>query len=374
MTEFIFTSESVTQGHPDKVADQISDAILDAHFSQDPQAHVACETLVTTDTVIVAGEITSNAKVNHEQVIRDTIKEIGYVFEDDHFNYQTVKITNLLHEQSPDINQGVSKEDTGAGDQGLMFGYATNATEELMPLPIVLAHKLTMKLTELRENNTLMYLKADGKSQVSVRYIDGVAKEVTTIVISTHTHKDTDIHTIRHDILEKVIKPVCGAYITDNTQFHINPTGKFEIGGPFGDCGLTGRKIIVDTYGGWAPHGGGAFSGKDPTKVDRSACYAARYIAKNVVKSGIANECLVQLSYAIGVSEPVSILIDTHGTGKLHDDEIAKIVRKQFPIKPRDIIDQLKLRQPIYKKTASYGHFGRDLFPWEQTDKVDAFK
>ncbi|MFN0141400.1 MAG: methionine adenosyltransferase [Pyrinomonadaceae bacterium] len=371
---FLFTSESVTEGHPDKIADNISDAILDAIISQDPTARVACETLVTTGLAVVAGEITTTATVNYKQIIRETIEEIGYHNAEFGYDSNTCSVIDAIGTQSPDIAQGV--DTGGAGDQGLMFGYACNETPELMPMPIQMAHNLTRKLSEVRRDGTIPYLRPDGKSQVSIEYRDGKPFRVEAVVISSQT-EDLPIEQIRSDILEKVIKPTIPAELLDeNTKYHINPTGKFVIGGPMGDAGVTGRKIIVDTYGGYAPHGGGAFSGKDPTKVDRSAAYMARYIAKNVVASGIADKCTVQLAYAIGVAEPVSVLIDTHGTGTIDDDKISVIVRENFTLNPKGIIEMLDLRRPIYKATARFGHFGRvnDEFSWEKTDKAEVLR
>jgi S-adenosylmethionine synthetase len=368
----LFTSESVTEGHPDKIADNISDAILDAILKQDPTARVACETLVTTGLAVVAGEITTTATVNYKDIIRDTIHEIGY--NDASFGYDanTCSVIDAIGTQSPDIAQGV--DTGGAGDQGLMFGFACNETPELMPMPIQLAHNLTRKLSEVRRDGTVPYLRPDGKSQVSIEYRDGKPFRVEAVVISTQT-ADVDIEQIRKDVMEQVIKPVIPADLLDeNTKYHINPTGRFVVGGPMGDAGVTGRKIIVDTYGGYAPHGGGAFSGKDPTKVDRSAAYMARYIAKNIVASGLAEKCTVQLAYAIGVADPVSVLVDTHGTGKVDEDKLAEAVRKIFALTPKGIIEMLDLRRPIFKQTARFGHFGRthDEFTWEKTDKADA--
>ncbi|MBA2335049.1 MAG: methionine adenosyltransferase [Pyrinomonadaceae bacterium] len=371
---FLFTSESVTEGHPDKIADHISDAILDAILTQDPNARVACETLVTTGLAVVAGEITTTAKVNYKEIIRETIDEIGY--NDASFGYdcRTCSVIDAIGTQSPDISQGV--DTGGAGDQGLMFGYACNETPELMPMPIQLAHNLTRKLSEVRRDGTIPYLRPDGKTQVSIEYRDGRPFRVEAVVVSSQT-SEVDIEEIRADILEKVIKTTIPADLLDeNTKYHINPTGRFVLGGPMGDAGLTGRKIIVDTYGGYAPHGGGAFSGKDPTKVDRSAAYMARYIAKNIVASGIADKCTVQLAYAIGVAEPVSVLIDTHGTGTIEDERLAKIVRNNFVLNPKGIIEALDLLRPIYKATARFGHFGRmnDEFSWEKTDKAEGLR
>ena len=367
---FLFTSESVTEGHPDKIADQISDAVLDAILSQDPNGRVACETLVTTGLAVIAGEITTKASVNYKDIVRDTIHEIGYNDASYGYDANTCAVIDAVGTQSPHIAQGV--DTGGAGDQGLMFGYACNETPELMPMPIQLAHDLTKKLSDARRDGTIEYLRPDGKSQVTVEYRDGKPFRIDAVVISTQTAA-VDIETIRKDVLEKVIKPTLPAELLDeNTKFHINPTGKFEIGGPMGDAGLTGRKIIVDTYGGYAPHGGGAFSGKDPTKVDRSAAYMARYIAKNIVAAGLADKCTVQLAYAIGVAEPVSVYVDTHGTGKVDEDKLSQAVRKNFELTPKGIIEALDLRKPIFKETARFGHFGRDGFSWEKTDKADA--
>jgi S-adenosylmethionine synthetase len=370
---FLFTSESVTEGHPDKIADQISDAVLDAILEQDPNARVACETLVTTGLAVIAGEITTTARINYKQIVRDTIHEIGY--NDALFGYDaaTCSVIDAVGTQSPDIAQGV--DTGGAGDQGLMFGYACNETPELMPLPIQLAHNLTKKLSDVRRSGELDYLRPDGKSQVTIEYRDGHPFRVEAVVVSTQHSDDVTTEQLRADVLEKVIRTTVPADLLDeNTKFHINPTGRFVIGGPMGDAGVTGRKIIVDTYGGYAPHGGGAFSGKDPTKVDRSAAYMARYIAKNIVAAGLADKCTVQLAYAIGVAEPVSVYIDTHGTGKVDEDKLAEAVRKNFALTPKGIIEALDLRRPIFKQTARFGHFGRthDEFTWEKTDKADA--
>ncbi|MDD5455728.1 MAG: methionine adenosyltransferase [Candidatus Margulisbacteria bacterium] len=379
---FLFTSESVSEGHPDKMADQISDAILDAHLKEDPDSRVACETMVKTGLVIVSGEITSKATVNYEAIARDVVKQIGYAHTDDGFDYETCGVITAIGKQSQDISQGVTEgvglfKEQGAGDQGIMFGYATNENKEYMPLPIMLAHQLLEKLTELRKSGALPYVKPDSKSQVTVAYKNNKPEYIYSIVISTQHSEDVEHKTIRKDMIEKVIKEVIPANLLnklEDDRVYINPTGRFVVGGPMGDCGLTGRKIIVDSYGGMSRHGGGAFSGKDPSKVDRSAAYAARYIAKNIVAAGLADRCEVQLAYAIGVAEPISIFLETFGTEKVDKEKIVDIIYKYFPIKPKDIIDSLKLKQPIYQKTASYGHFGRDIFPWEQLDKVDILK
>ncbi len=389
MSRFLFTSESVTKGHPDKICDQISDAVLDAMLAQDPQSRVACETAITTGQVLVMGEITSNAQVDIPTIVRKTICEIGYDDAVKGFDGNTCGVLVALDKQSPDIAMGVDKsfelknniDDeynlNGAGDQGMMFGYACDETVELMPLPISLAHKLSKKLTEVRENGTLPYLYSDGKTQVTVEYVDGKPNKVTTVVVSSQHSEGVLLETLRKDIVEYVIKPIIPAYlIDDETEYFINPTGRFVIGGPQGDSGLTGRKIIVDTYGGYARHGGGAFSGKDPTKVDRSAAYAARWVAKNIVASGLASKCEVELAYAIGVAKPVSVMVDTFRTGKKSDEEISEIIDKVFDLRPSAIIDKLDLRRPIYKAVAAYGHMGREELnvPWEQTNKVDEIK
>jgi len=371
--KYFFTSESVTEGHPDKMADQISDAVLDAILDQDPKARVACETLITTGLVVLAGEITTSANINVQKIVRDTVADIGYNNALFGFDSNTCAVMNALGTQSPDIAQGV--DTGGAGDQGLMFGYACNETPELMPMPIQLAHHLTMKLSEVRRSGELDYLRPDGKSQVTVEYRDGKPFRIDAVVISTQHADEVTTEQLRKDILEKVIRPTVPVeYLDDDTKYHINPTGRFVIGGPMGDAGVTGRKIIVDTYGGYAPHGGGAFSGKDPTKVDRSAAYMARYIAKNIVAAGLAERCTVQLAYAIGVAEPVSVLVDTEGTGRVDEDRLAELVREHFELTPKGIIEALDLRRPIFKETAKFGHFGRtgDSFTWEKTDKADA--
>ena len=371
----LFTSESVTEGHPDKIADQISDAILDAILAKDPMSRVACETLVTTGLAIVAGEITTTAVIDHQDIVRKTIAEIGYTRGKYGFDAETCAVLSSIHSQSPDIAMGV--DTGGAGDQGLMFGYACNETPELMPLPIMLAHKLARGLSERRRDGSLGYLRPDGKSQVTIEYDGTRPVRVDAVVVSSQHSPDVSQEKIREDVIEKIIKPSIPAGLSDkNTKIYVNPTGRFVVGGPHGDAGVTGRKIIVDTYGGYAPHGGGAFSGKDPTKVDRSACYMARYIAKNVVASGLADRAMVQLAYAIGVADPVSLLVKTEGTGKIPESLITELVRAHFKLTPRGIMEELNLRRPIYKKTAAFGHFGRTEpeFTWERTDKAAALK
>jgi len=375
----LFTSESVTEGHPDKICDQVSDSILDELISQDPDSRVAIEAMTTTGIVFVAGEVTSKAKIDSQEVVRNTLKDIGYNNLKYGFDGNTCSVLTSIHEQSSDISMGVSKNENGvqgAGDQGLMFGYATSETAELMPLPITLAHKLTMKLAKVRKEKTLDWIGPDGKSQVSVTYEDSIPKNIDTVVVSTQHSEDISISQVREEVISKVIKPICDELINNSTKFLVNPTGRFVIGGPVGDTGLTGRKIIADTYGGMGRHGGGAFSGKDPSKVDRSACYMARYIAKNIVASGLASKCEVQLAYAIGVADPVSIMVDAFNTGRISEEEIETQVREIFDTRPVGIIETLNLKRPIYKKTAAYGHFGRNepSFTWERTDKSDLFK
>ena len=380
-SNYLFTSESVTEGHPDKICDQISDAVLDALIEKDVNSRVAVEALTTTGLIVVAGEVTTSAHVDVQKTVRGVLKEIGYDKPEYGFNADDCSVLVSLHEQSPDISQGVTEgqglfEEQGAGDQGIMFGYACNETETLMPLPIYLAHRLTYNLAQLRKSGEVKWLRPDGKAQVTVEYENGKPKRVHTVVVSTQHSPDVSYEEIKSTLIEKLIKPTCGDWLDDRTIFYINPTGKFVIGGPPGDTGLTGRKIIVDTYGGVGSHGGGAFSGKDPSKVDRSASYMARYIAKNIVAAGLAEKCEVQLAYAIGVAEPVSIYVDTFGTGKVADEKLVEAVKKTFKLKPKEIIQELDLLRPIYKKTAAYGHFGREEpeFTWEKTDKAEELK
>jgi S-adenosylmethionine synthetase len=382
MKDFIFTSESVSEGHPDKVADQISDSVLDAILTQDPHARVACETLVTTGLVVIAGEITTHATIDYNQVARQAVKRIGYDSSEIGFDYHTCSVLTTFGKQSVDIAQGVNEGegldlDQGAGDQGLMFGYACDETPTLMPMPIYLAHRLMERQAELRKDGRLPWLRPDAKSQVSIRYVDGVPQHVDTVVVSTQHNPEVSHAQIEEAVIEEIIKPVIAAdMLKEDVRYLVNPTGRFVIGGPMGDAGLTGRKIIVDTYGGAAPHGGGAFSGKDPSKVDRSAAYAGRYVAKNIVAAGIASRCLVQVAYAIGVACPVSLMVNTFGTGKISDEKIAKLVEAHFDLRPKAIIQTLNLLRPIYTRTASYGHFGRDEpeFTWEAIDKAEALK
>jgi S-adenosylmethionine synthetase len=376
---YLFTSESVTEGHPDKICDLVSDSILDELITHDPDSRVAVEAMTTTGIVFVAGEVTSKSRIDAQDVVRSTLKDIGYNGLKYGFDGNSCSVLTSIHEQSPDISMGVSKNENGvqgAGDQGLMFGYATSETAELMPLPITLAHKLTMKLAKVRKEKSLDWIGPDGKSQVSVIYEDSVPKKIDTVVVSTQHTEDVSISQVREEVISKVIKPICNDLINNSTKFLVNPTGRFVIGGPVGDTGLTGRKIIADTYGGMGRHGGGAFSGKDPSKVDRSACYVARYIAKNIVASGLASKCEVQLAYAIGVADPVSIMVDTFHTGKISEEKIEKQVREIFDTTPIGIIEMLRLKRPIYKKTAAYGHFGRNEpdFTWEKVDKSGLFK
>ncbi|MCF4176799.1 MULTISPECIES: methionine adenosyltransferase [unclassified Vibrio] len=374
MAKHLFTSESVSEGHPDKIADQISDAVLDAILEQDPKARVACETYVKTGMVMVGGEITTSAWVDIEELTRETVREIGYVHSDMGFDADSCAVLNTIGKQSPDINQGVDKADPkeqGAGDQGIMFGYATNETDILMPAPITYSHRLVQKQAEVRKNGTLPWLRPDAKSQVTFQYDQGKIVGIDAVVLSTQHCDSISTPDLREAVMEEIIKPVLPSeWINKETNFFINPTGRFVIGGPMGDCGLTGRKIIVDTYGGAARHGGGAFSGKDPSKVDRSAAYAARYVAKNIVAAGMADRCEIQLSYAIGVADPTSIMVETFGTEKVSHDIIVEAVRQNFDLRPYGLQEMLNLLQPIYKKTAAYGHFGREEFPWEATDKA----
>ncbi|SNY51718.1 methionine adenosyltransferase [Arsukibacterium tuosuense] len=378
MAQHIFTSESVSEGHPDKIADQISDAVLDAILEQDPKARVACETFVKTGMVLVGGEITTTAWVDIEELTRKTVREIGYTHSDMGFDADSCAVLNAIGKQSPDINQGVDKTDPreqGAGDQGLMFGYASNETDVLMPAPVTYAHRLVQRQAQVRKDGTLPWLRPDAKSQLSFIYEDGKPVGIDAVVLSTQ-HCDTiSTENLREAVMETIIKPVLPAeWLTSKTKYFINPTGRFVIGGPMGDCGLTGRKIIVDTYGGMARHGGGAFSGKDPSKVDRSAAYAARYVAKNIVAAGLADRCELQVSYAIGVAEPTSISLETFGTSKLSEEQLIKLVREHFDLRPYGLIEMLDLERPIYGATAAYGHFGRSEFPWEKTDKADLLR
>jgi S-adenosylmethionine synthetase len=377
--KYLFTSESVSEGHPDKICDQIADAILDACLEQDPDSRVAVECLTKTGVVVVAGELTTKGYVNIPNIVRETLKNIGYTKSEYGIEYKTCAVMVHLEEQSPDISMGVNQgngqsKEQGAGDQGMMFGYATNETADFMPLPIYMAHKLVKKLSEVRKNGAIPYLGPDGKSQVTVEYNAGKPQRITTVVISNQHEEGISHDEISADITEKVIKPVCREWIDQDTKYFINPTGKFVSGGPYADAGVTGRKIIVDTYGGMGRHGGGAFSGKDPSKVDRSAAYMARYIAKNVVAAGLAAKCEVQIAYAIGMAEPVSVNVNLFDTGKFPESKIVELIKEVFPLKPAEIIQDLNLKKPIYKKTAVYGHFGRDAFPWERLDKVDVLK
>ena len=376
---YLFTSESVTEGHPDKICDQISDAVLDACLEQDPESRVAVECLTKTGVVVVAGELTTQGYVNIPTIVRRTLKQIGYTKSSYGIEADTCGVLVHIEEQSPDISQGVTEgqgqyQEQGAGDQGMMFGYASDETEAFMPLPIHLAHLLAQRLAEVRKNKTIPYFGPDGKSQVTVEYVDGRPRRVTAVVISNQHDHGIAHDRIETDVIEKVIRPVCGSWLTEETVFYINPTGKFVLGGPYADAGLTGRKIIVDTYGGMGRHGGGAFSGKDPSKVDRSGAYAARYIAKNLVAAGLAGKCEVQLAYAIGVAEPVSVNVNTFGTGRICEEKMVALVREHFPLKPAAILRELELKRPIYSETAAYGHFGRTQFPWERLDRVDRLK
>ncbi len=382
MSQYLFSSESVSEGHPDKVADQISDGVLDAILAQDPKARVACETLTSTGLIVISGEITTSAQINYIDVARDVVRRIGYNSSDIGFDYQTCAVLTALNRQSPDIAQGVDEGrgldlDQGAGDQGLMFGYACDETDTLMPLPIHLAHRLVQRQAELRKDGRLPFLRPDAKSQVSVRYVDGEVTAIDTVVLSTQHDPDVSHAQLSEAVIEEIVKPVIpAALLGAQTRYLINPTGRFVIGGPMGDCGLTGRKIIVDTYGGAARHGGGAFSGKDPSKVDRSAAYAMRYVAKNIVAAGLARRCEVQVAYAIGVAKPVSLMVNTFGTGKVSDERLAELVQEHFDLRPKGIIQSLDLLRPIYSKTAAYGHFGREEpeFTWEARDRVEALR
>lgn len=376
---WLFTSESVTEGHPDKVCDQISDAVLDEFLRHDPDSRVAVESMTTSGIVFVAGEVTSKGKADVQKIVRDTIRAIGYDNPDYGFDSDSCTVLASLHEQSPDISMGVSEstnKEQGAGDQGLMFGFATNETPQLMPLPITMAHQLSMRLAEVRKKKEISWIRPDGKSQVSVLYEDGVPKRIDTVVVSTQHSPDISMSQLREEVINKVIKPVCNSWIDGHTKFLVNPTGRFVIGGPPGDTGLTGRKIIADTYGGMGRHGGGAFSGKDPSKVDRSACYMARHIAKNIVAATLADKCEVQVAYAIGVAEPISIMVETFGTGKIPEEDIEARVRKNFEMRPAGIIKALDLKRPIYRETAAYGHFGRNnpSFTWEKTEKASLLR
>ena len=382
MSEYLFSSESVSEGHPDKVADQISDAILDAILAQDPRGRVACETLVSTGLVVISGEITTQAHINYMEIARDAVKRIGYDDSDIGFDYKSCAVLTAINRQSPDIAQGVNEGtgidlDQGAGDQGLMFGYACNETRQLMPLPIYYAHRIMQRQAEVRKDGRLPWVRPDAKSQLTVRYVDNKPVAIDTVVVSTQHDPDVTYAQISEAVIEEIIKPVLPKeLLTGNTRYLVNPTGRFVVGGPHGDCGLTGRKIIVDTYGGAARHGGGAFSGKDPSKVDRSACYYSRYIAKNIVAAGLASKCLIQISYAIGVARPTSVMVTTYGTGKVSDEKIAELVQKHFDLRPKGIVQMLDLLRPIYQKTAAYGHFGREEpeFKWEATDKAAALR
>ncbi len=382
MSEYIFSSESVSEGHPDKVADQISDGVLDAILTQDPRARVACETLTSTGLIVISGEITTKAQINYIDVARDVVRRIGYNSSEIGFDYQTCAVLTALNRQSPDIAQGVDEGsgldlDQGAGDQGLMFGYACDETDTLMPLPIHLSHRLMQRQSELRKDGRMPFLRPDAKSQVSVRYVDGQPARIETVVLSTQHHPEISHQQLTEAVIDEIIKPVLPAHLLGpDTRYLVNPTGRFVIGGPMGDCGLTGRKIIVDTYGGAARHGGGAFSGKDPSKVDRSAAYAMRHVAKNVVAAGLARRCEVQVAYAIGVARPVSLMVNTFGTGKLSDEKLAQLVERHFDLRPKGIIQSLDLLRPIYSKTAAYGHFGREEpeFTWEMRDRVQALQ